>query len=272
MGLFTKLQNFVTEKVSASTREKVVGGINKALAVLTDPIKSIGTIGKQGAFTQLAKAQDKKSTIKLVAEGVENTLIAVAPFTSGIKTAVTKAVVSSSLKTKALGAVLIGAVASSPTIRKTAIEVATPSNLISTGEKIGQFVEKAPEAQKDFFSDAVVLGATGLGLGAVVAGGTALLVNDIKDGGLIDSNNKLPRENYIEIPEQKTLPVATQGTNAPDLPTGSPTQTLTKSNGKKRKRRAKQQQNLKVSQNVRVVVNQKNLNSSRSTRVYGITR
>lgn len=249
MGLLSSLQSFVSKNVSAATRDKVVSAVDTALTVLTSPIAAIKD------FSKAKEETSKKSTLKLVAEGVENTLLVVAPFSSAGKTLATKAVATAfgSVKATATTLVVGGAIASSPTVRNTAISLATPSNLIGTGEKIGNFVEKALDSNVPGVEDLTkgsLTALAGLGVGGLALAGGKLLYDDIQDGGLIDSNNDLPTERQIETFTPETIP-----TNAetPALP-----ETTTISVGEKKKYKRKKAKSQNINQRVNINISQRN--------------
>jgi hypothetical protein len=264
--VISPLQNIVERKVSTATREKVVSATNTALTVLTSPI---------GAITNFKKTKEqtaKKSTLKLVAEGVENTLLVVAPFTSAGKTLATKAVSTAfgSVKATATTLVLGGAIASSPTIRNTAINLATPSNLIGTGEKIGNIVEKTietgsnPSGTEDLIKG--TLGAVaGLGVAGLAVAGGKILIDDIKDGGLIDSKelstaSVTPSSQIagkVLETDQQTPPIAETVT----LPKGEKT-------NKKRKRAKQKKQPQNIIQRTNILINNRNSQNKLSTKRY----
>ncbi len=261
MGILSALQNLVSKNVSYDTRMKVVSGVDTALTVLTSPIAALKDFGKAKAETS------KKSATKLVAEGVENTLIVLTPFTSGAKTIAGKVLVaaSSSLPRAALSLTAIGAAATSPTIRKTAITALTPSNYIGAGEKLGSIIEELPTGIKNISGKGVVLAATGLGLTGLAAAGGKLLYDDIKDGGLFDNEIKTDLSNLpTEI--NKNLPVATIPTNTetPKLPETislSPTPT-------RKRRKATKKQPTNMTQRTNIIINNTNNSTKLKTKKY----
>lgn len=273
MGFWGNVAKTINDKFIGTKTEKAITNVmSKIQAVALDPIKSVKSLVKTGSLKDVEKAQESKSFAKKVVELTENSLIAVAPFTATGKTLAVKAATTatSSVKNIAITAVTAGAAITSPTIRTGLVEAVTPSNLFATGEKVGKFVEDAPKEVKDLGTKGVVLAATGLGAAGLVAAGATLLANDIKDGGLIDSNNELPTD--------KKQPVVLA---APETATAAPTTPITPattviSSGttiKRRKYTKKQAQSVKVSQRVNVIVNQKSLNRGISIKKsYGFTR
>ena len=264
--VISPLQNIVERKVSTATREKVVSATNTALTVLTSPIASITN------FKKTKEETAKKSTLKLVSEGIENTLIAVAPFTSAGKTLATKAVSTAFGSVKATATTLIvgGAIASSPTVRNTAINLVTPSNLVATGEKIGKIVEKTiatspnPSGTEDLIKG--TLGAVaGLGVAGLAVAGGKILIDDIKDGGLIDSKelstaSVTPSSQIagkVLETDQQTPPIAETVT----LPKGEKT-------NKKRKRAKQKKQPQNIIQRTNILINNRNSQNKLSTKRY----
>jgi len=241
MSLFSNIKDFVTQNVSDTTKKKVVSVIDSALTVLTSPIGAIKN------FKKAKEVTSKTSTLSLVAQGVENTLLAVAPFSAAGKSLATKAVskafgtVGSSATTLLVG----GAAVSSPTIRNAAVNLLTPSNLIASGEKIGKYVEDIPDKVKDSGIVGGVLAAgAGLGLTGLAVAGAKLLYDDYKDGGIIDT---LPTETG------ESSIIATN----PSVPMGQETSTI--SVGKRKyKKSKKQQQPQNISQKVNIMINNSN--------------
>ena len=260
MGILSSLQNLVSKKVSASTREKVVSAVDTALTVLTSPIAAIKN------FSKAKEETSKKSALKLVAEGVENTLLVTAPFSAAGKSLAAKAVGTAFGSVKATAATLVvgGAVAASPTVRNAAISIVTPSNLIGTGEKIGKTVEKAVATNTPGVEDLTKGGLTaiaGLGIGGLAIAGGKLLYDDIKDGGLIDSNNNLPTEIENKI-NPTVMPTNTETPTLPQTVTVSPT-----SNRKKRRYTTKREpQN--IIQKTNIIINNSNHSTKHTTKKY----
>lgn len=209
MSLISGLQKFVTEKVSSQTRAKVVSAVDTALTVLTSPI---------AAITNFKKAKEetaKKTPLKLVSEGAENVLLVTAPFTAAGKTLAVKAG-QAAFKTLPRAATTItaaSAVAVSPTIRETALTALTPSTYVGVGEKVGQFVEKAPQEVKDLASKGVVLGATGLGLVGVGVAGYQLLKDKKGSGKELPTDTSMPSAQV----ENAVIPTNTETPKIPEV-------------------------------------------------------
>jgi len=251
MGILSALQNLVQKNVSSETRQKVVSGVDTALTILTSPIAAIKD------FKTAKKETSKKSATKLVAEGVENTLLAVAPFTAAGKTLAVKAG-QAAFKTLPRAAATItatGAALTSKTVRQTAATVLTPSNYIATGEKIGSFIENAPEDIKNLTSSGVVLAATGLGIAGVGVAAYELLKSDDKQ---TDIPTLLPElDNKIQ-----TLPTNTATPTLPQTVEVSPT-----SSTRKRRSKAKREpQN--IIQKTNIIINNSNNSIKRQTKKY----
>lgn len=248
MGIISSLQNLVTRKVSESTREKVVSAANTALTFLTSPI---------GAITNFKKAKEttaKTSTLSLLAQGVETSLIAVAPFTAAGKGLAVKAG-ETAFKTLPRAATTITAAAAavaSPTIRNVALTALTPSTYVAAGEKVGQFVEAAPSEVKDLTSKGVVAAATGLGIVGVGVAAYELLKSDDKQGNI---PTLLP-----ELEEKpKTIETNTATPTLPETIGVTPTPTTKK----RRHKTTKQPQNIIQKTNVMVNVGNKSYSLNR---------
>lgn len=251
MGILSSLQNLVTRKVSESTREKVVSAANTALTILTSPI---------GAITNFKKAKEitsKTSTLNLLAQGVETSLIAVAPFTAAGKSLAVKAG-QTAFKTLPRAATTITAAAAavaSPTIRNVAVTTLTPSTYVAAGEKVGQFIEGAPSEVKDLASKGVVAAATGLGIVGVGVAAYELLKSD-------DKQTATP----TLLPELEGKPTTlSTNTATPTLPETiavSPTSTT-----KKRRHKVKREpQN--IIQKTNIIINNANNSTKHTTKKY----
>ena len=216
MGLISNLQSWVTQHVSTETRAKVVSAVDTTLTALTSPFQAIVD------FKKAKEETSKKTPLKLVAEGVENVLAVTAPFTSAGKTLLVKAG-QAAFKTLPRAATTLtagAAILSSPTIRKTAVTALTPSTYIGAGEKIGQFVEKAPKEVKDAASKGVVLAGTGLGLFGAGVAAYNLLTGDEKPSPEKPSPEK-PLPTNTATPESNlqaaTIPTNTQTPKIPEV-------------------------------------------------------
>jgi len=251
MGILSSLQNLVSSKVSESTRKKVVSAADTALTILTSPI---------GAITNFKKAKEitsKTSTLSLLAQGVETSLIAVAPFTAAGKSLATKAA-AAAFKTPQRAAITLTAAGSaivSPTIRDVALTAATPSTYIGAGEKLGAFVEGAPSGVKDLASKGVVAAATGLGIVGVGVAAYELLKSD-------DKQTAAP----TLLPELEgkptTLPTNTATPTLPETIAVSPTSTT-----KKRRHKVKREpQN--IIQKTNIIINNANNSTKHTTKKY----
>lgn len=161
----------------SSTISKVA---NVALTTIVHPIGFVTNVEK--AYKQT----EKESVAQLVVGGASNALLAVAPFTGAIKTAVVKAVTSTiakaPIKSLAVGLIGGGALISSPTLVKTAVKTiaATPETLVGTGEKIGNVIERT-SSLSDLTSKDVKNIAVAAGAGAVVAAGAAVAYDYLQD-------------------------------------------------------------------------------------------
>jgi hypothetical protein len=252
MGIFSsikqtaqKLVDKVVLKVGESKAQKFVDVGNKVLTVITSPIQSISN------FKKAEEQTAKKSTGRLIAETLETTittgLVAVAPFTSAGKTALAKvgSVAFGSIPKFAVSTTVLGAVASSPTVRETVASTLSPVNLFTTGQKIGNVIEGLPETSKEGASKL----ATGIALGL---GGVALVVDKVGDflekdkGGILGTDDTIPPQPLTTKVENPILP-ETQTIKAG---------TITKR--KKRRTPKKKMEALRISQRVNVLVNQSN--------------
>lgn len=229
MGLISSLQAFVTKNVSAETRAKVVSAADSALTVLTSPIAAIKN------FSKAKEETSKKSTVKLLAEGVENTLLVTAPFSAAGKSLAAKAVSTAfgSVKNTAITLTAAGAVAASPTVRNTAITAVTPSTYIGAGEKVGNVIEGlSSDKGKDFGSKAVVAAATGLGVAGLAVAGYELYKDYKEDKA---ANTTLPTD--TNVPSTSLTPTIATNQSTPVVPATTTVTTGTTSVGGKTKRK-----------------------------------
>ena len=271
MGLLSGITNFVNnkviqplnkivaEKVSVDTRKKVVSAVDTALTILTSPI---------GAVTNFKKAKEetsKKSTTKLVAEGIETTLIAVAPFTSAGKTLATKAVTTafSSVKNTAITLVGAGAVATSPTIKNAIVQAVTPSNYIQAGEKIGNVVEGFNQDQKTLTEKVIQTGLIGLG-GVAVVGASIPVIKAL----IPDKEEKVATLPPTPEPTKNLSPsVMETNTEKPFTPeTTTITTGTTRKKAKKRKSKISPTQN--IIQKTNILINNSNKTTKFQTKKY----
>jgi hypothetical protein len=258
MGIFSsikqtaqKLVDKVVLKVGESKAQKFVDVGNKVLTVITSPIQSISN------FKKAEEQTAKKSTGRLIAETLETTittgLVAVAPFTSAGKTALAKvgSVAFGSIPKFAVSTTVLGAVASSPTVRETVASTLSPVNLFTTGQKIGNVIEGLPETSKEGASKLATGIALGLG-GVALVGAGALVVDKVGDflekdkGGILGTDDTIPPQPLTTKVENPILP-ETQTIKAG---------TITKR--KKRRTPKKKMEALRISQRVNVLVNQSN--------------
>ena len=233
MGLISSLQAFVTKNVSAETRAKVVSAADTALTVLTSPIAAIKN------FSKAKEETSKKSAVKLVAEGVENTLLVTAPFTAAGKSLAAKAVSTAfgSVKNTAITLTAAGAAVASPTVRNTAVTALTPSTYIGAGEKVGNVIEGfASDKTKDVAGKAVVAAATGLGV-AGLAVGAYELYKDYKEDKA--ANATLPTETSNIVAPVNPAVSTNQGT--PVVPATTQISTGSTKSGKRRKYKKKRE-------------------------------
>ena len=182
MGLLSSLQNLAQKYVSPTTSAKIADIANKALTIITSPVSSLINFEK----AQTSTAQ--KGAVKLVAEGIENTLVAVAPITSAGKSILAKtattafSTIPKAVTTTASIGVVAGLVAT-PAGRQVIDILPTPSDIFSatktSTEKVVDFVSGGEEVTgKDIFNV-----AKGAGVGAVLAGGAVLAYEALKDDG-----------------------------------------------------------------------------------------
>lgn len=255
MGLLSALQNLVAKNVSVANREKVVSAVDTALTVLTSPIAAIKN------FSKAKEETSKKSTAKLVAEGVENTLLVVAPFSAAGKTLAAKAATYafSSVPKAAVTITAAGAAIASPTVRNVATSALTPSNYIGAGEKIGQFIEAAPTDVKDLASKSVVLAATGLGIVGVGAAAYSLLNDDDKEN---PTPTLIPE---LEGNKQLTPSVIPTNTETPVIPE---TVRVSSTPTKRKKRSTTKREPQNIIQKTNIIINNSNNSIKHKTKKY----
>lgn len=252
------LRNLVGEKTSA----KIASGANKALTVLTSPIQSLTN------FKKAEQETSKKSALKLVAEGAENTLAVLLPFSpagkAGIAKTATKAISTPKgiITTTAVAGGLTGAL-STKTGRELVASVPTPSDIF-TGTKKGveattNFLGGAP-TEPDWYATARALGL-GAGLAILASGGVYL--------GYKLFGDKLKKEESTPIPTPTTpsnfAPQPTGNTLVSPTPQTTPTEVISLGTASKpRKRRKAKPQVQNISQRVNIVVSNRQINQTKT--------
>ena len=232
MSLFSSIKSILQEKPFVSKVDKIT---NLALTAITHPV---------GFITNTQKAYEvtsKESTTQLVVGGASNALLVTAPFSGAVKTAVTKTIASTiakaPIKSAAVGLIGGGALISSPTIAKTAVNVVSsaPESLVGTGETIGKIVESGGNILTDLSSKDVKNIGTALGAGVLLGGAGALAYDYF--------NNKKSEDKAIDT---NTVVTPTKETDTTSLGTPSvaplrETQTITSSGSRKRRKGSKKQ-------------------------------
>jgi hypothetical protein len=277
MGILSSLQNFVTKNVSATTREKVVSAADTALTVLTSPIAAIKNFQKAKQETSV------KTPLKLVAEGVENTLLVVAPFSSGVKSVAAKVAINAVSTVKGAVATFLGAaglvgVASTKTGREVLTSLPTPSDIF-TGTKtafqnttafLGGEDSNLP-TEKEWYAV-----ARGLGLGAgiaILAAGGVYLGYKLFGDKLKKVENDTPDFNTApdiptpSLPTEKptndeVIPTNTTPPTLPETVRVSPTQI------RRKKRSTKAKQPLNIIQRTNIMINNTNSGTKLKTKKY----
>lgn len=230
--------------VGESGSKRIADTANKALTILTSPIQSISN------FKKAQEQTDKKSALRLLAEGAEVALTATTPFTATGKKVVAK-VAGAAFKTIPRGVATttaLGAAIASPTIREAAANIISPVENIARGEKIGEFVENLPEEIKGSVGK---VAATLPILGGVAALGAAVpLVVDYfnkDDGNMPTLDESVP--NYTGVGTSSPITAQTQ----------SLTPTATKTTRKRYYPKKKKSEGVRVSQRVNVIVNNRQI-------------
>lgn len=262
MGLIAGLKNIFknTLEYGANDVGSVISKVaNIGLTAIAHPVGFVTNTEK--AY----KTTEKESVGQLLVGGVSNTLMAVAPFTGAIKAgvvkAVTSAVVKAPIKTAAVALVGGGALVSSPTLAKKAVNVvaSAPESLFKTGETVGKIVESGGNILTDLSNKDVKNIALATGAGAVLATGAVLAYDYVKDK-VTETKAIQPAQDVVNQPNLITVKdLSAQTPDTPQTPATQPmssVQTGSKT-GKRRARKAKPQN---ISQIVRVNV----INSSRS--------
>jgi len=198
---FDSVKSFAQNLVGAEKSAKIASGANKALTVITSPIQSITNFKKAEAATA------EKSTLRLLGEGIANTLAVVTPFTAAGKAAVVS-VAKSLVPTTAKGAltaavavpVATGVLTSSPKARESLVDA--PGGLVNLGTNIGKIVENPSVATvKETFTENPVL-ATGIAVATV--GGVALaaspIIASVANTRAINESTEATQEAYRILP------------------------------------------------------------------------
>lgn len=283
MAILSGLSNLVKKNFSQDTILEVQRRTNVLLGALTSPIQSITNPEKARIETS------KKSAVKLVSEGVENTLLVLAPFTSGGKSLLTKAAIKSVSTVKGAitaivgGGVVVGGL-STKTGRELATNLPTPTDIFTSSkqssEKVFEFIggeNTNIPTEADWYKI-----ARGLGLGAgisILAAGGIYAGYKLFGDKLEKVKEELPKsptptEIKSELPIMPSIP-STIPTNT-ETPTLPATQTITTGTGlsttkkKRRQKTASKPQN--ISQRVNILITDKYLNGGVSSFNNGIRR
>lgn len=279
MGILSSLQNLVSSKVSESTRAKVYSASNTALTVLTSPIASIKN------FAKAKQETETKSAAKLVAEGVENTLLVVAPFTSAGKSLLVKAAAKSVSSVKAAtttflaAAGLTGAVATK-TGRSILTSLPTPSDIFSSvagsTKKTLEFIggeNKDIPTEKDWYAVARSLGL-GAGIAILAAGGIYMGYKLFGDKLKKVEEETIPNNTTPQTPETPKQIQPIKDTIPEVIPTNTATPTLPETIAVKptsltKKRRHKTtKQPLNIIQKTNIMINNTNSGTKFKTKKY----
>jgi len=250
MSLFSKVSSSLRNLVGVSASQKISSGANKALTVLTSPIQAISNFKKAEAQTA------QKGALKLVSEGVVNTLAVVAPFTSAGKAAivgVAKTLVPKTAKGVIASAVAIPVAASVLTKSEKARSAVldAPSSLSNFGTNIATVIENPSVATaKQVFTDNPIIAG---GAVAAAVGGAALALAPViastrQTEAIQEQTEQIGQQQFSAQPYNPTpqviqiMPVPAQTVQAPAVVAPSeaaPAVSTPKKKKKKPKKKAK---------------------------------
>ena len=261
MGILSGLTNLVSKTFSTQTKLNVVNTTNKILAGLTSPIQSI--LNPKKARQETAQ----KGALKLVGEGVENTLAVLAPFTAGGKSLITKAAVKSVSTVK--GAVLAiagtGAVAgglSTEAGRNLISNLPTPTDIFVKSKDFTETVGEVIGGEKkltDVTPEDILKGTAILGAGAAAAAGAKYLYDKAQDRKEANANDNSPVFSNVS----QDLPTGNSNSTLPtseDMPVLRETTSIDVGTKKRKKYKKKAPQNNTIRNNIMI---NNNINSTK---------
>lgn len=264
MGLISGIREiFQTKQYESKTYKTINLGLTaltKPISFITNPVKAYERTSKQGAGI-------------LAIEGAVTATTALAPFTAGGKAvggAIVKKILDKPIASAVTGLLGAGALAVSPTLRKTGAKAIEPATYVEMGATAGGVVEKLgtgtkPEeiTEPEWYALARTLGL-GAGLSILTAGGVYLgykLVSGRLKKVEEERSNLTP-----ELPTDATkhindIPETTKNAIIPtneQKPLMAETSTIT--TGRKRRRKgARLQQNPSVNQKVNILINNRSI-------------
>lgn len=182
------------------------GAIKSIASAVTIPFRAgeltqkVGEIVKSPVLTTIGKTENIiQKTIGAVAGGVSAVGLGAGSLLTTGGSALAKQAITKPIQTAKIGLglavgvpVVYGAVKTSPTLQSAIIQ--SPSKALSTGERIGEFIEGTREKEDLSARDILKTGAVVAGGAGLLAGGAYLAYDYLKD-----------RKKDEQVPEQKAL-------------------------------------------------------------------